>query len=223
MTEKIEAAGEPPQGGIPPRPVFKLLGCLTVLVLTIAVGLLIAMWMVTSGGLPREPLPLAPLEETGDPLNLTEVLEKERLQIQGSAAAWTQSIDALIQRSIVKEVMAPGSGFRCLTNPDGSLTLKVSLGIPETATNHSYLNRGRYINFTLSGEITIEDGSVKNSRIDEYSWGYIYNMQPGEVIEDASGRKIVERIIEQLVELGFLPSGLKTLRHDPQGITVELQ
>ena len=222
MSDKINDSGALPQEQVPPRPAFKFLGCMVVLTLTLTMGVLVAFWMVTSGGFPREPLPFPPLEESADPLNLVELSHLHPAAITGSARAWTLSIESLIKIATETNAISPGSGFRCQTNPDGTITLKVSLGIPESAEDQSFFKRGRYMNFTLTGEIAVEAGSIVKSRIDEYSWGYIYNMQPGEVIEEEAGRKIIERIIEQLIDFGFLPSGFKSFHHDSTGITVEL-
>ena len=222
MCPEQPSESPPPAAASGPRPVFKLIGCLTVLILTLTVGLLIALWMVTSGGLPREPLPLAPIENPAPQVDLPSDWLLGDVRASGSADSWTASVEEWIATAIENGTLARGSGFRCQSSPDGSLTLKVSLGIPENAKQQDYLKRGRYLNFTMTGEFKISDGVVQEARLDEYRWGYIYTQQPGEVIDGETAKGIIERILVQLVELGFIPTGIQSLEHSPNQISVEL-
>ena len=222
QSPQIPPQTPPPTDASGPRPVFKLIGCLTVLILTLTVGLLIALWMVTSGGLPREPLPLAPIDHPASPIDLPVNWHLGEAEASGSAEAWTSTVESWMTTAIQNGTLAKGSGFRCQSAPDGSLTLKVSLGIPEEDERHDYLKRGRYLNFTMTGEFYIAEGKVQKARLDEYRWGYIYTQQPGEVIDEETAKGIIERILGQLVELKFMPAGIQSLEHSPSQISVKL-
>ena len=222
MSPEQPPASPIPSEGPPSRPVFKLIGCLTVLILTLGVGLLIALWMVTSGGLPREPLPMPPLKADVEAIALPEGWQQGGLAVTASADSWNQTLEDWIQQAISRGKLAPGSGARCQSSPDGSLSLRVSLGVPEDAEDQDYLKRGRFLNFTMTGEMVIDQGQVQSARLDEYSWGFIYTQQPGEIIEDEAAKKIIERILQQLLELNFLPGSIRSLNHSPGQLTLEL-
>jgi len=74
----------------------------------------------------------------------------------------------------------------------------------------------------MTGEFRILNKVVESVRLDEYSWGFIYTQQPGEVIEEEAAKKIVDRILQQVSDLGFLPLEIKDLTHAPGGVTLKL-
>lgn len=222
MSSESTPKPEPEPVGQTSRPLFKMIGCATVLILTLAVGLLIALWMVTSGGLPREPLPMPPIETVADPVEIPQEWYRGEIEVTADSDSWNLTIQRWIEEGIESGKLAVGSGFHCLSAPDGSLSLRVSLGIPEDAQDQDYLKRGRFLNFTMTGEFLILNTVVESVRLDEYSWGFIYTQQPGEVIEEEAAKNIVDRILQQVGELGFLPLEIENLTHSPGGVTLKL-
>lgn len=222
MSSESSPKPEPQPVGQTSRPLFKMIGCATVLILTLGVGLLIALWMVTSGGLPREPLPMPPIETVADPVDLPQEWYSGGVEVTADSDSWNLTIQRWIEEGIESGKLAVGSGFHCISAPDGSLSLRVSLGIPEDAEDQDYLKRGRFLNFTMTGEFRILNKVVESVRLDEYSWGFIYTQQPGEVIEEEAAKKIVDRILQQVGELGFLPLEIENLTHAPGGVTLKL-
>ena len=222
MNSESPPKPEPQPVGQTSRPLFKMIGCATVLILTLGVGLLIALWMVTSGGLPREPLPMPPIETVADPVDVPQEWYSGGVEVTAGSDSWNLTIQRWIEEGIESGKLAVGSGFHCNSAPDGSLSLRVSLGIPEDAEDQDYLKRGRFLNFTMTGEFRILNKVVESVRLDEYSWGFIYTQQPGEVIEEEAAKKIVDRILQQVGELGFLPLEIENLTHTPGGVTLKL-
>ena len=222
MSSESTPKPEPEPVGQTSRPLFKMIGCATVLILTLAVGLLIALWMVTSGGLPREPLPMPPIETVADPVEIPQEWYRGEIEVTADSDSWNLTIQRWVEEGIESGKLAVGSGFHCLSAPDGSLSLRVSLGIPEDAQDQDYLKRGRFLNFTMTGEFLILNTVVESVRLDEYSWGFIYTQQPGEVIEEEAAKNIVDRILQQVGELGFLPLEIENLTHSPGGVTLKL-
>ena len=222
MSSESSPKPEPQPVGQTSRPLFKMIGCATVLILTLGVGLLIALWMVTSGGLPREPLPMPPIETVADPVDLPQEWYSGGVEVTADSDSWNLTIQRWIEEGIESGKLAVGSGFHCISAPDGSLSLRVSLGIPEDAEDQDYLKRGRFLNFTMTGEFRILNKVVESVRLDEYSWGFLFTQQPGEVIEEEAAKKIVDRILQQVGELGFLPLEIENLTHAPGGVTLKL-
>lgn len=205
------------------RPIFKVLGCLTVLFLTMGVGLLISLWMVVSGGLPTEPIPLPPLPETKEDFKLPDSWFEGEEAISMTPEEWNWAFQKLTLDAIDRGDLAANSGIRWAGFPDNSILIQASLGVPEKSAHHSFLQRGRFLNFKLTGDLHIENGDVASIRLDSYTWGFIYTQQEGEYIKESMAKTVVSRLIDELISYRFMKRRVKTLKYENSKLTLQLE
>ncbi len=198
------------------NPLFRLGGCLLLLILALGLGALIATWMVISGGLPTSPLTLPPLEEATEPSSWMQLWRSSGGELELTPARWNQLIAALIESKIADGELLAGSGMRLIPQPDGPLHLLLTLGFSEDLETVPWLLRGRFANLEIVGTIKIVSGSVADAQLDLYQWGSIYK---GENLSQENSKEIITDLLGQLVpiigEIRHLEYDGKKLRFSP--------
>ena len=180
------------------KPLYRLGGCLLLLLLALALGALISTWMVISGGLPTSPLTLPPLEEEAEPGSWMQLWRSCDGELELTPARWNQLIAALIETKIADGELLAGSGMRLIPQPDGPLHLFLTLGFSEDLETVPWLLRGRFANLEIVGTVKIVSGSVAEAQLDLYQWGSIYK---GENLSQEKSREIITDLLEELVPI----------------------
>lgn len=193
-----------------PRPFFRLGGCLLALLLALGLGMLIATWMVVSGGLPSDPMLLPPLEETNTSLDWDRI--RQNLQrgeiIELDQPSWNSFLTEIIDNKIESGQLLAGSGARLSPQPDGSLQLLLSIGFGHDLEEVPWLARGRFINLEIIGDIEIADGSITKAKINLYQWGSIYR---GENLPEETSKSIASDL---LAEITPVVGKIRLLQHE---------
>ncbi|MGE4620178.1 MAG: hypothetical protein AAEJ04_10255 [Planctomycetota bacterium] len=202
----------------PPRPLFKLGGCLLALFLAICLGALIAAWMVISGGLPSAPLRLPVLVEPNTLVNWD--LDRQKLEqgeeLELTPDHWNYFIAEIIDAQINAGSLLPGSGARLIPQPDGPLQLLLTLGFPSDRIDVPWLLRDRFINLEIIGDLQIASGTLTHAKLDLYQWGSIYW---GKDMDEEASKKLVADLLE---EIKLVIGPIRQLEYDGTSIKFSL-